>query len=287
MLYLPALERDQTVLAASSGAHRRRGVAPPDRMAALLSVRSRSPRAELDEISVRARRNGRSSVLGTGANERGRADHERTRRPAFRWRPRSTRSTRAIMLLSHDLARHVRQRALVAPGAVRRSRSARRSTTLVDLAAGESLVELRATLADGEPRGRALHPAVGARGRRRRGSSTCTVRRVAGRPRARGAWRDATTTACPLHDVARRLAEVVDMAEVLRTLCDIAARQCHGTGAAVLRMHGPARRGGGRGGRRAAGARTLLRARRIDARRGARPERASSRRRTSPIPDAR
>jgi len=33
-------------------------------------------------------------------------------------------------------------------------------------------------------------------------------------------------------------AEVTDMAEVLRTLCDIAARQCHGTGAAVLRMTG-------------------------------------------------
>ena len=42
----------------------------------------------------------------------------------------------------------------------------------------------------------------------------------------------------PLHDVARRLAEVVDMAEVLRTLCDIASRQCHATGAAVLRMTG-------------------------------------------------
>jgi signal transduction histidine kinase len=41
-----------------------------------------------------------------------------------------------------------------------------------------------------------------------------------------------------LHDVARRLAEVTDMAEVLRTLCEIAARQCHGTGAAVLRMTG-------------------------------------------------
>ena len=41
-----------------------------------------------------------------------------------------------------------------------------------------------------------------------------------------------------MHDVARRLAEVTDMAEVLRTLCDIATRQCGGSGAAVLRVHG-------------------------------------------------
>ena len=41
-----------------------------------------------------------------------------------------------------------------------------------------------------------------------------------------------------LQDVARRLAEVTDMAEVLRTLCDIAARQCGGTGSAVLRITG-------------------------------------------------
>jgi signal transduction histidine kinase len=38
------------------------------------------------------------------------------------------------------------------------------------------------------------------------------------------------------HEIARRLAEVTDMAEVLRTLCDIATRQCAGTGAAVLRV---------------------------------------------------
>jgi signal transduction histidine kinase/PAS domain-containing protein len=39
-------------------------------------------------------------------------------------------------------------------------------------------------------------------------------------------------------DVARRLAEVVDMAEVLRTLCNIATRQCEASGAAVLRVLG-------------------------------------------------
>jgi signal transduction histidine kinase len=38
-----------------------------------------------------------------------------------------------------------------------------------------------------------------------------------------------------LQDVAHRLAQVNDMAEVLRALCDIASHQCHATGAAVLR----------------------------------------------------
>lgn len=39
-----------------------------------------------------------------------------------------------------------------------------------------------------------------------------------------------------MHDIAHRLAEVSDMAEVLRTLCDIAMRQCAATGAAVMRV---------------------------------------------------
>lgn len=39
-----------------------------------------------------------------------------------------------------------------------------------------------------------------------------------------------------LTDVARQLAEATDIAEVLRTLCDIATRQCHASGAAVLRV---------------------------------------------------
>ena len=41
-----------------------------------------------------------------------------------------------------------------------------------------------------------------------------------------------------MHEIARRLAEVTDMAEVLRTLCDIATRQCEASGAAVLRILG-------------------------------------------------
>jgi signal transduction histidine kinase len=108
--------------------------------------------------------------------------------------------------------------------------------TLVDLAAGEALVELKATLSDGEPRNAhfTLRPAHADTAARFIG---CTVRRVATGLviEARGEVND---DRMPLHAVARRLAEVVDMAEVLRTLCEIASRQCHGTGAAVLRMTG-------------------------------------------------
>lgn len=39
-----------------------------------------------------------------------------------------------------------------------------------------------------------------------------------------------------LTEITRRLAEATDIAEVLRTLCDIATRQCHATGASVLRV---------------------------------------------------
>jgi signal transduction histidine kinase len=107
---------------------------------------------------------------------------------------------------------------------------------LVDLAAGESLVELKATLADGETRNAhfTLKPAHADTATRFIG---CTVRRV-GTGLVLEARGEVDDDRMPLHDVARRLAEVVDMAEVLRTLCDIASRQCHGTGAAVLRMTG-------------------------------------------------
>ena len=108
--------------------------------------------------------------------------------------------------------------------------------TLVDLAAGESLQELKATLADGETRNAhfTLKPAHADTAARFIG---CTVRRV-GSGLVLEARGEVDDDRMPLHDVARRLAEVVDMAEVLRTLCDIASRQCHGTGAAVLRMTG-------------------------------------------------
>jgi signal transduction histidine kinase len=98
------------------------------------------------------------------------------------------------------------------------------------------IAELHATLADGEPRPLqlALHPTRADAYARR---VSVTVRRT-----ATGLVVEARTEVeeerDALHDVARRLAEVTDMAEVLRTLCEIAARQCHGTGAAVLRMTG-------------------------------------------------
>jgi signal transduction histidine kinase len=107
---------------------------------------------------------------------------------------------------------------------------------LVDEGAASPAVALHATLADGEPRTVhfSLRPARADAFPRR---VTCSARRAAAglvlEARAEGDDdRDA------LHDVARRLAEVTDMAEVLRTLCDIAARQCHGSGAAVLRTTG-------------------------------------------------
>jgi hypothetical protein len=121
-----------------------------------------------------------------------------------------------IMLLSHDLrvtyanARWSAWRGAAIPlGAP--------LTTIVDLAAGESLVELRATLADGEPRN-AHFTLRSARADAASRFIACTVRRVASglAIEARGETED---DRFPLHDVARRLAEVVDMAEVVRTLC--------------------------------------------------------------------
>jgi len=108
--------------------------------------------------------------------------------------------------------------------------------TLVELAAGESLLELKATLADGEPRGLhfVLRPAHADAPSR---YIVCTVKRV-GLGLVLEARAETDAELLPLYDVARRLAEVVDMAEVLRTLCDIASRQCHASGAAVLRMTG-------------------------------------------------
>jgi FOG: GAF domain len=109
-------------------------------------------------------------------------------------------------------------------------------TALVDEGATSPVDELRAVLVDGEPR--TMQLAL------RAAHADSYARRVTGVARrtatglvleARG---DSEDDRDALHDVARRLAEVTDMAEVLRTLCEIAARQCQGTGAAVLRMTG-------------------------------------------------
>ena len=108
--------------------------------------------------------------------------------------------------------------------------------SLIELAVGESLPELKATLTDGEARtlNFVLKPAHADSAARH---VSATVRRV-GLGLVLEGRAESDDERWSLPDVARRLAEVVDMAEVLRTLCDIAARQCQGTGAAVLRMTG-------------------------------------------------
>jgi signal transduction histidine kinase len=107
---------------------------------------------------------------------------------------------------------------------------------LVEDGASSPADELRATLADGEPRTvqLALRPMqADAYARRVSGVAKRTTTGLVLEVRV-----DPEDDRDALHDVARRLAEVTDMAEVLRTLCEIAARQCLGTGAAVLRMTG-------------------------------------------------
>ena len=95
------------------------------------------------------------------------------------------------------------------------------------------LDELRAALADGEPRMLAL-TLRGGRDIASRRMSCCV--RVAGDGLVLEAHADADDERSAMHDVARRLAEVTDMAEGLRALCDIAIHQCGASGAAVLRV---------------------------------------------------
>ena len=94
--------------------------------------------------------------------------------------------------------------------------------------------ELRATLVDGESR---TIPLLLRGGRADTGTRrlVCSVRR-AGDGLVLEARPDGDDERAGVNDVARRLAEVTDMAEVLRTLCDIARRQCGASGAAVLRV---------------------------------------------------
>jgi signal transduction histidine kinase len=97
-----------------------------------------------------------------------------------------------------------------------------------------SLAAFRSALADGEPRHLVLtvQPVqVDLCSRRLQ----CTVRRVPPGLVVEG-HAEVDDERAALQDVGRRLAEVTDMAEVLRTLCDLAARQCQATGAAVLRL---------------------------------------------------
>ena len=109
-------------------------------------------------------------------------------------------------------------------------------TALVDLHVGESLRELERALVDGDPH--VVHLLLSpARADSAARYVSATARRIGG-GLVLEAHEEADDERLPLHGVARRLAEVVDMAEVLRTLCDIATQQCHGAGAAVLRMTG-------------------------------------------------
>jgi signal transduction histidine kinase len=103
------------------------------------------------------------------------------------------------------------------------------------LADGATLVqdELRAALVDGEPRTLQL-TLRGGRDNATRRMSCCA--RVAADGLVLEAHADADDEGDAMHDIAHRLAEVTDMAEVLRTLCDIAITQCGASGAAVLRV---------------------------------------------------
>jgi signal transduction histidine kinase len=93
--------------------------------------------------------------------------------------------------------------------------------------------ELRAALADGESRTLHLH-LVGGRDRSPRHVNCCV--RAVGDGLVLEAHAAADDEHAAMHDTARRLAEVTDMAEVLGTLCDIATQQCAASGAAVLRV---------------------------------------------------
>ncbi|MDQ2665763.1 MAG: HAMP domain-containing histidine kinase [Gemmatimonadota bacterium] len=95
-------------------------------------------------------------------------------------------------------------------------------------------LQLRATFADGRPRTfvASLRPGDSEDVARR---IVCTVHRTDAvlivEARA-----DTEGEPAALTEVARRLAEATDIAEVLPILCEMATQQCHGSGAAVLRV---------------------------------------------------
>jgi signal transduction histidine kinase len=106
--------------------------------------------------------------------------------------------------------------------------------SILDVGAASVEDELRAVLVDGEVRKLPLT----LRGERVDSVSrhlVCSVHR-AGDGLVLEARLDGDDEAATMKDVARRLAEATDMADVLRTLCDIAIRQCGASGAAVLRV---------------------------------------------------
>ena len=106
--------------------------------------------------------------------------------------------------------------------------------SLLDDGAAPMDDELRAVLLDGESRTVAL-TLRGVRADTGTHRLMCSVHR-AGDGLVLEARPDGDDERATVNDIARRLAEVTDMAEVLRTLCDIAKRQCGASGAAVLRV---------------------------------------------------
>ncbi len=106
--------------------------------------------------------------------------------------------------------------------------------TLLAENAGPSEAELRATGVDGRTRTftTALRAEVRGGAPRR---IDCSVHRTDG-TLILEARVDDDGERSNLTGVVRQLAEAPDIGEVLRTLCDIATRECHATGAAVLRV---------------------------------------------------
>ena len=96
--------------------------------------------------------------------------------------------------------------------------------------------ELRAVLADGRQR-TVMLTLCGARADEMPSQLVCEVHRV-GDGLVLEARPDTDDERAVMNDIARRLAEVTDVAEVLRALCDIATRQCNASAAAVLRVIG-------------------------------------------------
>jgi signal transduction histidine kinase len=108
--------------------------------------------------------------------------------------------------------------------------------SLLDDEAAPVEEELRVVLMDGESRTMTL-TLRGGRADTVTRRLVCTVHRV-GDGLVVEARLDGDDEHATMNDIARRLAEATDMAEVLRTLCDIAIRQCSASGAAVLRVLG-------------------------------------------------
>ena len=105
---------------------------------------------------------------------------------------------------------------------------------LLDEGMGNVEGELRSVLEDSEPR--TIRFALKRESVDTPPRRLCCLVRRSGRGLVLEARVEADEEGASMHDIARRLAEVVDMDEVLQTLCEITTRQCGGSGAAVLRV---------------------------------------------------